>query len=137
MFLFYIPWKQQKTWGFQGFGGCKNRKLAWNGLRWRQLWHCSTCVQPFHSSVWSRFSSLSFAFWIVNTNAVKTNSKNKNTNILRGYYLSTFGLQEESDTYTYKFIKVIIFSLVKLDDYRDSQPNYALKKTIRSFFFFF
>ena len=67
---------------------------------------------------------------------MKTNSKNKNTNILRGYYLSTFGLQEKSDTYTYKFIKVIIFSLAKLDDYRDSQPNYALKKTIRSFFFF-
>ena len=67
---------------------------------------------------------------------MKTNSKNKNTNILRGYYLSTFGLQEKSDTYTYKFIKVIIFSLVKLDDYRDSQPNYALKKLFVLFFFF-
>lgn len=64
---------------------------------------------------------------MVNTNAVKTNRKNKNTNISREYCLSTFGLQGKSDTYTDKFIKVVISSFVKLDD---SQTNYAWEKLL-------
>lgn len=53
----------------------------------------NTCIQPFHSSVWSLFKSFSGVCRTVNTNATITNSANRNTNISREYCFSVLGLK--------------------------------------------
>ena len=65
-----------------------------------------TCIQPFHSSVWSLFKSLSFVVFMLNTNATNTRRKNRNTNMSLEYCFSTLGLKTKQEKYYTWFIEI-------------------------------